>query len=162
MYHNERFTNIVFCLWTVLQQLGHLSQSKKSPVTYTTVGVEVIVESWSWTVATWNGRTNGPIWESMFNCCVEGKLRKFYWCLNAILRVEGRSDDMITLQLLETHCISILTYGIEGFYISQRDKRRQLRVAYNSVFRRIFNYRRYESVRQLVFLRASHMGGAAW
>ena len=84
-----------------------------------------------------------------FNCCVEEKLRKFYRCLNAILRVEGKSNDMIMLQLLEAHAVSILTYGIEVIFVADRDKRRQLRVAYNSVFRRVFDYQKFESVSNL-------------
>ena len=50
------------------------------------------------------------------------------------------------LQLLESHCLPILTYAIEAVTVCDRDKRRQLRVAYNSIFRRIFGYRNYESV----------------
>ena len=84
-----------------------------------------------------------------FNCCIDSKLRKFYRSLNSILRVGGKSNDLIMLHLLEAHCIPILTYGIEVIFVSDRNKRRQLRVAYNSVFRRIFDYRRYQSVREL-------------
>ena len=53
------------------------------------------------------------------------------------------------LRLIETHCLPILTYGIEVIFVSDRDTRRQLRVAYNSVFRRIFNYRPWQSVTEL-------------
>ena len=84
-----------------------------------------------------------------FNCCIENKLRRFYRCANSILRVDGRSNEYVMLQLLETHCISILTYGIEIIFVSNPDKRRQLRVAYNTVFRKIFDYQRNESVTRL-------------
>ena len=53
------------------------------------------------------------------------------------------------LQLLETHCLSILTYAIEVIHVANRDERRRLRVAYNSLFRRMFNYRPWESVTDL-------------
>ena len=53
------------------------------------------------------------------------------------------------LQLVETHCVPILTYAIEVIHVLDRDERRQLRVAYNSIFRKIFEYRRYESVTAL-------------
>ena len=53
------------------------------------------------------------------------------------------------LQLLESHCISILSYAIEVIHISDRDMRSKLRVAYNSIFRHIFSYRRSESVTDL-------------
>ena len=77
------------------------------------------------------------------------KIRKFYRAANHIFRIEGKSDDLIMLNLIETHCIPILTYAIEVIVVSDRDIRRQLRVAYNSVFRRIFNYRTWQSVSQL-------------
>ena len=84
-----------------------------------------------------------------FNCCIDEKVKSFYRCLNAILRIEGRSDDMVMLQLLETHCVSILTYAIDVIKVADRDERRRLRVAYNSVYRKIFNYRDWESVTDL-------------
>ena len=93
-----------------------------------------------------------------FNCCIESKIRKFYRCANSIFRVEGKSNDLLMLELVESHCISILTYGIEVISVANRDKRRQLRVAYNSVFRRIFGYRRFQSVREL----QSCLGRPTW
>ena len=36
--------------------------------------------------------------------------------------------------------------AIETIFIADQSERRELRVAYNSVFRKIFSYRRYESV----------------
>ena len=53
------------------------------------------------------------------------------------------------LQLLESHCLPILTYAIEAIHIVSRDERRRLRVAYNSLFRKVFNYRTWESVTDL-------------
>ena len=85
----------------------------------------------------------------VFSCSVKETVRKFYRALNAILRVEGRSDDMILLQLLESHCLPILTFSIETIHVVDRDERRSLRVAYNSIYRRIFGYRQFESVTNL-------------
>ena len=51
------------------------------------------------------------------------------------------------LQLLETHCLPILTYCIEVIHIANRDERRRLRVAYNSLL--LFDYRTWESVTDL-------------
>ena len=84
-----------------------------------------------------------------FNCCIHEKIRKFYRASNNIFRIEGRSDDLLTLRLIESHCIPILTYGIEVICVLSQDVRRQLRVAYNSIFRRIFNYRPWQSIREL-------------
>ena len=53
-----------------------------------------------------------------FNCCIDTKVRKFYRCLNSILRVEGRSNELIMLQLLEALCLPILTYGIETIVVA--------------------------------------------
>ena len=53
------------------------------------------------------------------------------------------------LRLLESHCVPILTYAIEVTVVANRDERRSLRVAYNSVFRKLFGYRHYESVTNL-------------
>ncbi len=53
------------------------------------------------------------------------------------------------LHLIETHCVPLLTYAIEVIHVADRDERRQLRVAYNSVFRKLFNYRWSESVTAL-------------
>ena len=84
-----------------------------------------------------------------FGCSVVERVKSFYRCLNAILRVEGRSDDMVLLRLIEAHCIPILSYAIELTVVANRDERRSLRVAYNSVFRKIFGYRYFESVTHL-------------
>ena len=84
-----------------------------------------------------------------FGCSVVNRVKTFYRSLNSILRIEGRSDDMILLRLIEAHCIPILTYGIEITHIANRDEARSLRVAYNAIFRRIFGYRLFESVSNL-------------
>ena len=84
-----------------------------------------------------------------FGCSIREKVKSFYCSLNGILRVEGRSQDMVLLRLLEAHCIPILTYGIESIHVADSDEKRSMRVAYNSVFRQIFGYRRYESVTAL-------------
>ena len=86
---------------------------------------------------------------SSFNCCVEEKIKSFYRCANAILRIEGRSNEMVMQQLLETHCQPIFTYAIEVIHLANSDVRRKLRVAYNSLFRRVCNYRKWESVANL-------------
>ena len=68
-----------------------------------------------------------------FGCCVKEKLASFYRSVNGILRIEGHADELVRLRLLEAHCLPILTYGIEVIHVSNRDDRRQLRVAYNSI-----------------------------
>ena len=53
------------------------------------------------------------------------------------------------LKLVETHCVPLLTYGIEVIHVANTDERRQLRVAYNSLFRKLFGYRWSQSVTAL-------------
>ena len=47
-----------------------------------------------------------------FDCSILNRVKKFYKNLNAILRIEGQSDEMIMLRLIKSHCIPILTYAI--------------------------------------------------
>ena len=84
-----------------------------------------------------------------YGCSVTERVKSFYRALNSILRIDGRSNDIILLQLIETHCVPILTYAIEVVNISNRDERRSMRVAYNSIFRKLFGYRSFESVTNL-------------
>ena len=84
-----------------------------------------------------------------FNCSIDAKVKSFYRSANAILRIDGRSDEIVMLQLLESQCVSILTYAVEVIVVADRDERRRLRVAYNSIFRRVFGYRNWESVTDL-------------
>ena len=84
-----------------------------------------------------------------FNCCIDKKIKSFYRSANAILRIDGRSSEPCMLRLLESHCLPILSYGIEILHVADNDIRRKLRVAYNSIFRTIFGYRRRDSVTDL-------------
>ena len=93
-----------------------------------------------------------------FNCSITERVKKFYWCASGIFRIEGHSNDTVMLRLLEAHCVPLLTYGVEILHVADRDERRQLRVAYNSVFRKIFGYRWYESVTAL----QSFLGRPTW
>ena len=84
-----------------------------------------------------------------FDCTITDRVKSFYRSLNSILRIEGRSDDMVLLRLIETHCVPLLTCGIEIVHVRDRDETRSLRVAYNSIFQKLFGYRYYESVTNL-------------
>ena len=98
------------------------------------------VQSW-----TYQGVT--LISHKSFNCSIDAEVKSFYRCVNAILRINGRSDEIVMLNLLESQCVSILTYATEVIHVTDRDERRRLRVAYN--FRRVFGLRYWESVTQL-------------
>ena len=100
-------------------------------------------------VASWSYLGVTILSHKRFNCCVANKLKCFYRSANAILRIEGRSNELVMLQLLESHCLPILTYAIEVIDVADRDTRRKLRVAYNSIFRQLFRHRMSESVTDL-------------
>ena len=53
------------------------------------------------------------------------------------------------LRLLEAHCLPILSYDIEVLEITDGDDKRQFRIAYNSIFRKILGYPYHESVTNL-------------
>ena len=97
----------------------------------------------------WNYLGINVIGGKKFGCSATERIKKFYRCANAIFRIDGRSDEMIMLKLVESHCIPILTYGMEVSHFTDRQERSKIRAAYNSVFRRIFGYRNFESVTQL-------------
>ena len=59
------------------------------------------------------------------------------------------SDEMTMLRLVESHCVPLITYAIEIIFVADQSERRKLRVAYNSVFRKIFGYSLRESVTAL-------------
>ena len=84
-----------------------------------------------------------------FGCSVSDLIKKVYRCANSIFRIDGHSNDLVMLQLLETHCVPLLTFGVEIVHVVDRDERRQLRVAYNSLFRKIFSYGWSQSVSAL-------------
>ena len=84
-----------------------------------------------------------------FSCSANARIRRFYRGANAIFRIEGWSDDLTMLRLVESHCVPILTYGLEIAYFADASERSKLRAAYNSLFRRIFGYRNFESVTKL-------------
>src|SRR5437868_6970518 len=56
---------------------------------------------------------------------------------------------MVKLQLIESHCLPILLYAIESLSLSN-DQMCELNSCWNSVYRKIFSYHKWESVRVLI------------
>ena len=77
---------------------------------------------------------------------------------DAITRIDRLSDDMIMLRLLEAHRLPVLSYGIEVIHVINRDDRRQMRVAYNAIYRKLFGY----SYRESVTLLQHTLGRLTW
>ena len=52
-----------------------------------------------------------------FNCSVTDRIKKFYRCANSILRIDGRSNDMVMMCLIEAHCIPYFPMSLRSFMI---------------------------------------------
>ena len=100
------------------------------------------VDSWKYLGVTLNTG-------KFFNCSITDRIKKFYKCTNAIFRIDGFSDELTMLRLVEAHCVPLLTYAIEVLHVSNPRECYKMRVAYNSLFRTIFRYRYFDSVREL-------------
>jgi len=76
-------------------------------------------------------------------------LRKFYASCNCILGNTKCMNDIIKLNLMESYCLPILLYCTTSITLS-KDQARQLDVAWNSVYRRIFGFNKWESVKAFI------------
>jgi len=72
--------------------------------------------------------------------------RKFYAACNCVLSNSHHTNELIQLQLQESYCLSILTYAFPGLR-ANASQVRELNVCWNSVYRKIFHYNRWESVK---------------
>ena len=81
-------------------------------------------------VDSWNYLGVQVVRGSRFGCTVTDRIKKFYRCANAIFRIEGRSDDETMMRLVESHCLPILTYGMESARLSAQERSKR-RCAYN-------------------------------
>ena len=71
-----------------------------------------------------------------FICSATETITKFYKSANSIFRVDGVCNDILLLGLIDSHCIPILSYGIEVIHIIDASERSYRR------------YRRYDTVRE--------------
>ena len=83
-----------------------------------------------------------------FKFSVQEDLCGFYGCVNSILTCTTRPRENVQLQLLYSNCVPKLTYGAAVKDLTANEKHR-FNVAINNAIRRIFGFRRWESIRQL-------------
>lgn len=76
--------------------------------------------------------------------------RKFYVSCNSILGNTTSINEIIKLRLLESYCLPILTYATAAMNLTKTQVR-ELHMCWNSVYRRVFGYNRWESVRCLIY-----------
>ena len=74
--------------------------------------------------------------------------RHFYAACNSILTKSRGTDEPVRVQLIKSYCLPILMYCI-GALRMKRTSLHQLSVCWNDVFRKIFHYKRFESVKCL-------------
>ena len=75
--------------------------------------------------------------------------RKFFISVNSILNKCTFTSDIVKLELAENHCLPILMYCIEATNVNS-SKLRELNSWWNSVYRKIFGYNKWESVKILI------------
>jgi len=75
--------------------------------------------------------------------------RKFFVACNCILGKAKCLDDLIKLSLMESYCLPILTYATVSMKMSQVQIN-DLNACWNSVYRRIFGFNKWESVRVFI------------
>ena len=76
--------------------------------------------------------------------------RKFYASCNSLLWKMSNVDELVKLQLAESFCCSVLMYGVHACRLT-RSQLNELNICWNSVYRRIFGFHRWESVKPAMF-----------
>jgi len=76
--------------------------------------------------------------------------RKYYGSCNSILGHCKYADECVRLSLVKSFCVPLLTYCIGAVDVSGQQVK-DLAVCWNDSFRRIFGYKRHESVKVLQF-----------
>ena len=74
--------------------------------------------------------------------------RKFYAACNSILCHSRRNDQLVKVHLVKSFCLPLLTYCLGAIEIP-RYKIKDLGVCWNDCFRKIFDFHRWESVKEL-------------
>jgi len=75
-------------------------------------------------------------------------MRKFYGSANSILCHFKYVSELTKLSLFESFALPVLMYGLDVLFLGPVEMRK-LNVCWNSIYRRIFNFHRWESVKVL-------------
>jgi len=71
---------------------------------------------------------------------------KFFAACNSVLSNSRSLDELIQLQLQESFCLPLLQYGVSAIKLTS-SQCSDLNSCWNTVFRRIFHFRKFDSVR---------------
>ena len=80
---------------------------------------------------------------------IEPIKRKFYASCYSIFGKTAHIDELTRLYLLEVNCLPLLTYALPALSLSQENIR-ELNVAWNSAYRKIFAFNRWDSVKSFI------------
>ena len=69
--------------------------------------------------------------------------------VNSILSKCKYTNEIVKLQLLESHCLPIILYATECIDLKKSDIK-AINSWWNSVYRKIFGYNKWESVKKLI------------
>ena len=75
--------------------------------------------------------------------------RKFFASTNCILGNTNTMDDILKLSLMESYCLPILMYATAAIKLSN-EQINEINASWNSVYRRIFRYNKWESVHSCI------------
>ena len=75
--------------------------------------------------------------------------RKFFMSVNYLLSKCKYTGDLVKLQLCESQCLPILLYATECVNLNNSDLK-AINSWWNSVYRKIFGYNKWKSVKQLI------------
>ena len=76
--------------------------------------------------------------------------RSFSASVNGILNKCPRASDITKLFLCKTHCLYVITYAVESLNLLS-SQYKEINSWWNSVYRKIFNYNKWDSVSELIF-----------
>ena len=85
-----------------------------------------------------------------FSVDVDGRRSKFCAAVNSVLSHKTSLSEECIMHIIKTQCLPVLGYGA-GVWKCNNETIRRVGVCFNDAIRRIFGYRRYESVRNIVF-----------
>jgi len=75
--------------------------------------------------------------------------RSFFAACNCVFAQAKNVNELVHLSLQETYCLSVLTYAIPALSLNSKQMS-ELNVCWNSVYRKIFGFNRWESVKAFI------------
>lgn len=75
--------------------------------------------------------------------------QKFYVAANCILSNANCNNELLKLNLIESHCLPILLFSSVSTRISV-EQINELNIGWNSIYRRIFGFHKWESVKKFI------------